>query len=73
LKERAELEAKQAQERWEHHQRELARIEDERRKREQIQRQLQTSGLCPMGYRWIPIGNNGYRCAGGSHYQQLPQ
>jgi len=71
-KEKAELLAKQAQERWENHQRELTRLESERRKREQLQQRLKSSGLCPMGYAWIPLGNNGYRCAGGSHFQNLP-
>ena len=43
--------------------------EAERRRKEQeeqVQRRLRQMGACPMGYRWIKMGNL-YRCAGGAH------
>ena len=45
------------------------RLEDQarRQKEEQIQQKLKKMGVCPMGYRWIPVGD-GYRCAGGTHF-----
>ncbi|PNY26752.1 NFX1-type zinc finger-containing protein 1 [Tolypocladium capitatum] len=42
--------------------------EDAKRKREaEMRKQLQLSGLCPMGFQWIRQ-NRGFRCAGGSHF-----
>jgi AAA+ superfamily predicted ATPase len=44
-------------------------LEEERRRQEEreLQKKLQTMGLCPAGYRWIKQAG-GYRCAGGSHF-----
>ncbi|KAI1634928.1 P-loop containing nucleoside triphosphate hydrolase protein [Biscogniauxia mediterranea] len=47
-----------------------ARLEqEERARREQaVKEALARSGRCPVGFAWIPQGDGGYRCAGGSHY-----
>lgn len=37
------------------------------RKEREIQRKLNTMGLCPAGFQWIRQVN-GYRCKGGSHF-----
>jgi hypothetical protein len=51
-----------------------ARIEQEKKAREQARRQeeavqakLRQMGLCVAGFRWIKQAT-GYRCAGGTHY-----
>ena len=52
-----------------------AKKEEERRQREQeekTQRRLRELGVCPVGYRWIPMGD-GYRCAGGAHFVSASQ
>jgi hypothetical protein len=44
-------------------------------KEELVQKRLRETGVCPMGYQWIPQ-QSGYRCAGGSHWvpaSNLPQ
>jgi replication-associated recombination protein RarA len=44
-------------------------FEEERRRKveEELQKRLQFSGRCPVGYAWIKQ-SLGYRCAGGSHW-----
>ena len=51
---------------------EIQRLEDARKKEEEAQRILATSGLCSYGFEWIRQGN-GYRCAGGGHYMDDSQ
>lgn len=45
------------------------RLEEQRRQQEEAkaQQKLRELGVCPVGYKWIPIGD-GFRCAGGSHF-----
>ena len=44
-------------------------IEEEKRRRKEaeVQKMLESRGLCPAGYQWIRQ-DNGYRCGGGSHF-----
>jgi hypothetical protein len=46
---------------------EKAAREEMRRQEQRKQQKLRDMGVCPVGYRWIK-SNNGYRCAGGSHF-----
>jgi hypothetical protein len=50
----------------------IARVEAERKKKEeaQAQKKLRKMGVCPVGFRWIKQGT-GYRCAGGSHFVSM--
>lgn len=41
--------------------------EEKKLQEEAAQKKLMELGLCPQGFRWIKQ-DNGYRCAGGSHY-----
>ena len=52
-----------------------AKKEEERRQREQeakAQQKLRELGVCPVGYRWIKMGD-GYQCAGGAHFVSASQ
>ena len=48
-------------------QRERQAEEERRRKEREAQRKLRDMGVCCAGFRWIKQ-EQGYRCAGGSHY-----
>jgi len=50
--------------------REAERLRKEREAK--AQRKLRELGVCPVGFRWIKM-ENGYRCAGGSHFVQESQ
>lgn len=53
-----------------------AKKEEEKRQREQeekAQRKLRELGVCSAGFRWIKMGDAGYRCAGGSHFVSASQ
>ena len=47
--------------------RDLAQLEEERRKAEAVQRKIRQLCKCPVGFDWIQVGG-GWRCAGGSHF-----
>ena len=56
------------------HEEMLAKIEEERKKREAekrkeqaAQQKLRNLGVCVAGFRWIKQAG-GYRCAGGAHF-----
>ncbi|KAH0828788.1 P-loop containing nucleoside triphosphate hydrolase protein [Lanmaoa asiatica] len=40
---------------------------EKRRKALEVQRKVNSMGLCPAGYQWFPQAG-GYRCGGGSHF-----
>lgn len=47
--------------------------EESRRKREaEMRKKLEIMGVCPAGFNWIKQ-NEGYRCAGGSHFMSTEQ
>ena len=53
-----------------------AKRDEEKRQREQeakAQQKLRELGVCPVGFRWIKMGNEGYRCAGGGHFVSASQ
>ncbi|KAI0597891.1 P-loop containing nucleoside triphosphate hydrolase protein [Biscogniauxia sp. FL1348] len=48
--------------------------QEKRARREQaVKEALARSGRCPAGFEWVPQGDGGYRCAGGSHYVDAGQ
>jgi len=57
----AELHAKKAEER------------ERREKEEKAQQKLRQLGVCSAGFRWIKVGDSGYRCAGGAHFVSASQ
>lgn len=42
-------------------------VKRQRQVEQQVQKNLQKMGVCPVGFRWIKQ-QSGYRCAGGSHF-----
>ena len=53
-----------------------AKKEEERKQREQeerAQQKLRQLGVCVAGFRWIKMGDSGYRCAGGAHFVSTSQ
>jgi hypothetical protein len=59
---------------WREHMETVAKIElekkareQERRREEAVQARLRQMGVCVAGFRWIKQAS-GYRCAGGTHY-----
>jgi hypothetical protein len=53
-----------------------AKRDEERRQQEQeakAQQKLRQLGVCDAGFRWIKMGNDGYRCAGGYHFVSASQ
>ncbi|KAJ3312151.1 hypothetical protein HDU76_002958 [Blyttiomyces sp. JEL0837] len=71
-REKKEEEARKAREEAERKRKELERAMAEAEWREKelaaVQAKLKRMGVCCMGYQWLPMGDGGYRCAGGSHY-----
>ncbi|KAI1751493.1 P-loop containing nucleoside triphosphate hydrolase protein [Xylaria castorea] len=49
-----------------------AKEEDDRRKKAQAKERERMASRCVQGYSWHHIGNNWYRCGGGSHKKYIP-
>ena len=57
----------------EEHRLEMKRLKEEEiaRRQQDLQKakeKLRKSGRCPAGFTWHRSGNDGWRCAGGSHF-----